>query len=99
MTTTLCLSPDQRQVLAFFVDNPPEDRVGLLSAVEYLKVIVDHVADTLRHGIQWPIKDGRLIESVSTVLASKADSFVDVPKFWDNVQFQLSKIHPDLKAR
>jgi hypothetical protein len=99
MTTTLCLSPDQRQVLAFFVDNPPEDRVGLLSAVEYLKVIVDHVADTLKDGIQWPIKDGRLIESVSTVLASKADAMVDVPAFWDSVQIQLSKIHPDLKAR
>jgi hypothetical protein len=97
--TTLRLSDDQRRVLAFFVDNPPDDECGLLAAVEYLKVIVDRMAVTLKLGEHWPIKDGKLIESVSTVLASKADEMVDIPKFWETVQTQLTKIHPDLKAK
>lgn len=97
--TTLRLSDDQRRVLAFFVDNPPDDETGILSAVEYLKVIVDKMAETLKNGQHWPIKDGRLIESVSTVLAAKADEMVDVPKFWATCEEQLAKIHPALKAR
>ncbi len=95
----LSLSGEQRRIVSFFIDNPPDDRLGLLAAVEYIKVISDFWADAIKGGALPTPKDARLVMRSSQVLADKADTMVEVPKFWEQAQAQLTKIHPSLIAR
>jgi hypothetical protein len=95
----LRLSDDQRRVMAFFVDSPPEDEPGMLAAVEYLKATNEWIGETLKLGGKWNKHDAKLVLTMAEVLSRKAEELVTTPKFWDTVQNQLSMIHPGLKAR
>jgi hypothetical protein len=93
------LSDDQRRILAFFIDHPPDDKLGMIAAAEYLRVIVEYLTYSLKDGEEWNRRDSELIIKMSEVLIKKTDALVDIPRFWERVQEQLSNIHPNLKAR
>lgn len=97
--TVLRLSDDMRRIVSFFVDNPPDDRLGLHAALEYIRIISDFWADELKNGHTPDPKDSSLVLKMSQGLADKADLHYTVPLFWTTVQEQLAKIHPDLKAK
>lgn len=93
------LSDDQRRIISFFVDNPPEDEAGMTAAVKYLEATSAFMADSLRAGGVWYENDTSLVLKMAKALNEKADDIVTTPKFWATVQAQLSNIHPELSAR
>jgi hypothetical protein len=96
----LRMSDDQRRILAIFIDTPPKDRLGILAATEYLLVISQYIHKTLlTKTVAWEDKDLNLMVEMACGLRKGASEFTQDRGFWDKVEDQLSKIHPDLKAR
>lgn len=96
---SLRLSDDMRRIVAHFVDNPPEDRLDILAALAYVGVISAFWVDQLKEGNIPDQKDSNLVLKMSQALAEIADTQYTVPKFWNTVQEQLTKIHPGLVAK
>lgn len=96
---TLRMSDDQRRILAFFIDNPPADRLGLQAALEYLYVVNDYIRDTLAEGHFWEQKDLDLMSGMSRQLKAAAQNYVDDKAFWSKVEDQLTSLHPGLRPR
>jgi hypothetical protein len=96
----LRLSDDQRRVLAFLIDSPPADRLGLLAATEYLTVVTEHIRNTLRSSpTNWETNDLTLMVTLAIKLKAGSSTFVNDVVFWQKVEAQLATIHPTLKAR
>lgn len=95
----LRLSDDQRRILAFFIDSPPADRLGIQAALEYLYVVNDHIRDTLAEGFFWEQKDLSLMTNMSKQLKVAALAYVEDKAFWETVGEQLTNLHPELRPR
>jgi hypothetical protein len=96
----LRLSDDQRRIMAFFIDNTPDESLGLLAVTAYMKVISDYIAKTLKEDrLEWDNKDIDLLGKLARRLRDSSHVFAEDTRFWNTIQEQLQQFHPSLKAR